>query len=378
MALPVNREIPVSKFPENFRRFVAPDAPPQMKMMAAQGLAPMPPVVQIAVLYQLWYSGDPEIRAAVEGTVDRMPANVVAGIAGKPMLPTVLDWLAARHARSRPVVEALIRNHTTDDETVVRLAKSGDEALCEMIAINQERLLRCPQVIEALYYNPSTRASTADRIVDFAARNGVDLSHLPGFAEVLEAIHGGGGPGEMSLEEMLDESVAEEIDTAFQAAHQATQALKLTDVDGEEAEEEIRSSSADRRIRGLNVAQKVRLALIGNMVERAILIKDTNKIVTRAVIRSPALSDQEVIRFSANKSLPDEIVTYMANNKNWTKHYIIKLNLVKNPKTPFSLAMIFLRMLRSSDLKILAKSKAIPSMVAKQAKLLSQKQSGGR
>ena len=56
--------------------------------------------------------------------------------------------------------------------------------------------------------------------------------------------------------------------------------------------------------------------MMGSPTERAILIKDSNKVVARTAIRSPAVSDSEVIKYSKNKSLLDEVITFIASNKN--------------------------------------------------------------
>ena len=43
----------------------------------------------------------------------------------------------------------------------------------EFVATNEQRLLENPRIIELLYMNKNTRMSTADRIVELAARNGL-------------------------------------------------------------------------------------------------------------------------------------------------------------------------------------------------------------
>lgn len=110
--------------------------------------------------------------------------------------------------------------------------------------------------------------------------------------------------------------------------------------------------------------------MMGNANDRAVLIRDTNKIVARAVIRSPAISDTEAIGYAKNKSLLEEVINYIANNKKWTRHYQMKLCLVQNPKTPIGEALKFLGHLRVNDLRLVARSKGVPATVAKAAKQL--------
>ena len=101
------------------------------------------------------------------------------------------------------------------------------------------------------------------------------------------------------------------------------------------------------------------------------------KIVSRAVIRSPGVQIQEAMQYAHNKSLPDEIVVYMANNKKWTRYYQMRLALVQNPKTPISTSITFLSTLRSPDLRIIARSKGIPQQLCRLAKEFAAKRSGG-
>ena len=390
MALPEDRTIPADKFPEKIHRFVSPDAPPQMKQMLARGLVPMKPLVQVCALYQVAHTADESLAQEAVTAIRRMPGATLVQIASRPLLPVVLDWIAVLFKDVPDIIRAVLLNRTTDDDTFISVAKTADEVTCELIARNQTRLIKCPAVIEALYFNRNLRASTADRILDFAARNMLELPSIPNYREIIAEI-----AGELP-------QTAEEQAAADQRYREAEAALKDLTTRGEEAisstadayaeegdgspeaarkhpdqqkaeEAGIKGKSAAGRIRQLNVAQKVRLAVMGNATERAILIRDPKKVVSRAVIRSPAITDTEAMAFSKNKSLRDEVITYIANNKKWTRHYRVKLNLVMNPKTPTGSAMKFLSHLRPGDLRAVARSKGVPGPVAKAAKQILKK-----
>ncbi len=374
MALSEDRRIPEEKFPEKVRRFIAADATPQLRMMCARGMVPMPPVVQVSALCHLAALGDAELAQAAAGTLRNQQRNVMVGVAKEPLLPAVLDWLADVFSDADDMLESVIVNKMTDDETVARIARSGNERVTESVALNQARLVRSAAIVEALYYNPNTRASTADRVVDFAARSGLDLSHLPGFDAVLAAIRGEQTPSKTAEDAAkADQAYLEAKQAVEQIAQKATDEEQLLDslaaIDEQpESEATKEKKSAAGRIRDLSVPQKVRLALMGSKAERAILIKDSNKLVSRAVITSPALADTEVMSFASNKGLPEEILAYIAKNKNWTRHYKVRLNLVMNPRTPVGFAMNFLRQLRSSDLRNVSRSKNVSGAISRAAK----------
>ena len=94
-----------------------------------------------------------------------------------------------------------------------------------------------------------------------------------------------------------------------------------------------------------------------------------------AVLKSPALSDAEIMRYSAARSLPDEAIRYICAKRDWIKHYSVKVNLVNNPKTPLSEALRFLTHLRPNGIRSLARSKDVSGVVKNAAKELRQKRS---
>ena len=107
---------------------------------------------------------------------------------------------------------------------------------------------------------------------------------------------------------------------------------------------------------------------------RAVLIRDTNKQVSMACIRSPGVSDSEALRYASNRGLDDDIIRYIANHRPWLRLYGVKVALVNNPKCPMGVSMRLLPHLNVRDLKSLARSKGVPSALATAAKqMLSQR-----
>jgi hypothetical protein len=142
----------------------------------------------------------------------------------------------------------------------------------------------------------------------------------------------------------------------------------------EQEEKKIETDIRDLPIGELTVAQKIRLATIGNAFARGLLVRDSVKFVAIAAINSPGMTDNEIIKFSANRSLSDDVIRVIASTKEWTKMYRIKVNLANNPKCPLPMATRLLPFLHDKDMRNLARSRAVPSaLVAMAKKLLSQK-----
>jgi hypothetical protein len=133
--------------------------------------------------------------------------------------------------------------------------------------------------------------------------------------------------------------------------------------DGDAASQDIRA-----KIAGMLLPERMRLAMLGNATCRTLLIADGNKGVQMAVLGNPRLQLNEVETFAKNKNLSDVVLRAIADNKDWSKHYGIRLSLVNNPKTPQDISIKWISYLRDSDKKNLAKSKNIPQAVALAAK----------
>ena len=127
------------------------------------------------------------------------------------------------------------------------------------------------------------------------------------------------------------------------------------------------------RIKDMGVTERTKLAMLGNAEARRLLIRDSNRQVQMAVLENPRITENEIIGIANSRSTPDEMLRAIIGNREWYKHYAVRLALVKNPKTPPALAIRMVGGLVSSDLKLLAKNKTVSRAVAQQAERLAFK-----
>ena len=120
------------------------------------------------------------------------------------------------------------------------------------------------------------------------------------------------------------------------------------------------------------MAEKIKVAIQGNMESRRILIRDSNRIVSSAVLKNPRLSDMEIVLISQSKVVDEEILRQVAETKKWTRLYQVKSALVNNPKTPVHISLNFLRHLRSFDLKAVQFNKNLPGVISEAAKKIGK------
>jgi hypothetical protein len=262
---------------------------------------------------------------------------------------------------------------------VVSLAARADAGAVDLIAENEQRLLRAPEIIAAMYANPRARMSTVDRAVELAIRNGVKVDGIAAWDELSRVILSGAA----TLSTEAD-------DAAFAHVAAGVAELDETELTGGDAEAlqlgadgELIAHAApvvDEKkvpINKLSMVAKIRLASMGNAVARGILVRDPVKAVALAAIKAPAVSESEAARYSGNPTLTDDVVRYIANRRDWTKLYSVKMHLVMNPKTPLPEATRMLPHLRDKDLRVVSKSKGVPSAVSAQARRLIAQRSPG-
>jgi hypothetical protein len=135
-------------------------------------------------------------------------------------------------------------------------------------------------------------------------------------------------------------------------------ALALAAADLEMDEE--RRKTLLQQISAMTVAQRVKFAMKGGADARRVLIRDTNKVVQRAVLQSPRLTDQEVEAFASMTNLTDEILRLIGKSRNFRKNYSVVRNLLNNGKAPLDVSMNLLPMLNPMDLKRLTMNKNVP------------------
>lgn len=122
----------------------------------------------------------------------------------------------------------------------------------------------------------------------------------------------------------------------------------------EGAEEEGEGQSISQKLALLGVAGRMKAAMKGSKSERAILIRDPNKLVSSAVLSSPKLTQSEVENFAKLANVSEEILRTIGMNRAWIKNYGVVAALTKNPKTPLAVSMRFVQRLNDRDLKMIA------------------------
>lgn len=128
-----------------------------------------------------------------------------------------------------------------------------------------------------------------------------------------------------------------------------------------------------QRIACLNVAEKVRLALHGTKEERAILIRDSNRLVAAAVVNSPKITLSEIEAIASMRSVDEEILRLIGTGREWVQNITVATNLVKNPRTPLTMALKLLPRLSRREIQNLSRDKNVAEALQRSATRMVQK-----
>jgi hypothetical protein len=356
---------------------VDPASPAAMRTMAAKGVVPGLKPGEALTVVALLSESEGDVAAAARATLDKLPEPLVNGALAGDLPAGVLALIAPAYARSAAIAQKILTHAAITPDTVAALAAIASEEVAELVATNEQRLLANPAIIEKLYMNKSTRMSTADRVLELAVRNKVELHGIPAYKEAAAAI------GQELIVEPSDEPTPDDLlfqeteivaqQTVIDPAHEDT--YRFDDDKGEEVLED-KFLPLYARLGKMTISQKIRVAMLGNSAERLLLVRDTNRLVAQAAVKSPSIQENEIVRISGSRNVSEDVLRTIALDREWTRSHQVKVNLVSNPRTPFAFASRLIIHLRENELKGLAKSKNVSGAVAKAAKQQLERKGG--
>jgi hypothetical protein len=324
--------------------------PREIRLMAAEGALPLGPADLADLLELLLRDVDEEIRGKAGASLQALPLDEMRTLAkDRTSPPGLLAWIVSVRPE-RELREAALQNTSLSDEAIEAEAATLSEELAELVVINQVRLLRRLSLLEALEQNPNLSKDQRRRL-----------------RELRESFHIGEEPPPppAAAPEPPPPVVLAEPEEELPPPANDAEALARYLSDGEQQDKE--KVSAVQRLYRQNTAQKMISALKGTREDRAILVRDPNRLVSSAVLGSPKLTDVEIESFAGMRSLSDEVLRRIGNHKEWTKRYGVIANLVKNPRTPLGISIGLVSRLNPRDIKGLAVDRNVPEVIRKQA-----------
>jgi len=301
-------------------------APRERKIAVCSGGAHLAPADRAEILTVLAGDTDDMVAERAQDALLSQPLeSFLEALKRETALPALFTYVAKNFADKPGVCDAMVQNKNCSAAHLVPIARHlsslGIQALMEEL----DRVSDSPALAAALEHSTSL---TADQKLQ------------------LHELHGNA----------IDEAALAEA--AIEAEPDAGRRQTLL-----------------QKLAKMTVAERVQFAIKGGSEGRRTLIRDSNKVVQRAVLQSPRLTDQEVEAFAAMSSLTDEILRLIAGHRKFRKNYTVVRNLMNNPKTPLDVSLHMLPMLNAMDLKKLTTNKNIPETLRTTAnKLQRQRQ----
>lgn len=363
----------------------------------------------LEILVALATGNDADLASAAKETLSsENPEDLLIAATAEDTPPSVLAYLATQPDATLNLYEATILNPKTPDDALARFAASTPHgSLLELITINQQRLVRAPELIEAILSNPA-RTGEAERRAretrkeffekERGARQIADELRARGqtaAAEFFETAELTTADGELSFDDAwliaqhievsdddLDDSwlpAERYADLISETAEEsAANVQRILEQERLETGKEVNTEriSLIRRIMFMSTKDRMKLAMKGDREARGILIRDSNKVVCSAVVNNPRITEQEIEAIAAMRTVSDEVLRLISRNRSWARNYSIIHNLARNPKTPIPTAMTILLRIRTKDLQSLSQNRNVSETVRRQAVRLVTNRSG--
>ena len=325
----------------------------------ARGFLPLPQEDLIAVLAYLAGSPDAEINKLAHDSLKEVPIRSVQTFStNERAAPEHLAYLT-RAIDDVPVLESLIRNRSLPDDALIDLAGRAEPLVQEIIVINQARIIKAPQILDALLNNPRISGDVKRRALETREEFFDKKARLEKLAEEETADFLDDDPIADLLEKAQEEDVAgpQPISPALK------EAIESTDPD---------KRPLFARILTMSVAEKVKLAFKGGRSERMILVRERNKLICSAVMRNPRITDAEAESIAGMRNVDEEVLRLITLRREFVAKYGVILALARNPKAPIGVVLPLINRLTLRDLKGLKDDKGVSETVRSSARRLYQ------
>ena len=387
------------------KAIVSGTAPRPAQIAAARGFLPLPQTDLLEILVALAGGADAELAASAVSTLASQDKNELEStVKSIEVAPPVLAYFAGRDDQPQQIHAAILANPKTPDAAMINFARhTANGELLELISFNQQLLIGTPQIIDAIIANPHRTAEAERRAAEIKREffqkergaqqiaNELRAQGKDAAAEFIEQadfaanLQENSSKSNLSFEDAIllaqhIEVPDSETDDSWMAFGYIEELYEETDEQREsivskilgELSAEDDELSGERvsminRILRMGMKDRVKLAAKGDREARNILIRDPNRIVAQAVIGNTKITEQEVEKVAAMRSVPEDVLRQIAINRNWARNYTIMHNLARNPRTPISNVMTILTRLQLRDLQAMIKNRNVSDAARKQA-----------
>jgi len=316
----------------------------QIRLAAARRLVPLPATEMLTLLVRLLQDEDAEVAGAAHSSLEGTPDGELLPTLRAADCPLEVFEHFSRPGTAEQILEAIALNNDVPGPVIASLASHAPGAVLDVILFNRVRLLEHPGIIGEIRRNPSITTAIERQLRE------------------IEQEFFSSKKQNYAVESRESEAVAEE-----QAEDVEELSLEELSLEGLPVEPAAREKALTDRLGTMAVPQKLRFAALGNRDVRAILIRDANKQVSRAVLKNPRLTDPEVESFARMRNVSEDVLRDIATSREWVRSYAVVHALIFNPKTPPALSQRMMSRLTTRDLVTATRDRGVSEIVRRAA-----------
>ena len=133
------------------------------------------------------------------------------------------------------------------------------------------------------------------------------------------------------------------------------------------------AANVQDRLRGLTVAEQLRVARDGGVTERTVLERLYGKVVWEALLRNTRVTVPEVTRLAKMGTMPRPLLELIVGNAAWLQVPQVRRALLANPRLTQEMVQKVLQLLPRDELQLVPQITAYPSTVRMAAKAMMKR-----
>lgn len=306
-----------------------------VRLAAARGALPMSGPNLVTVLFIFYHGENEELKKEALATLKDLSPGIIKTVCTTVDIhPEILDLLARLHYRNMEAMEPLLTSRMVGLKTLMFVAEHASGDVLDLLASNDVAIRQAKALRTLIINNPN-----ADKVLKIRLGWKEEIAEPEAAPQDEESAS---APADVDQEQSEFEGEIEELDAEALSKYQQLLEMK--------------------------VSEKIKMALTGDKEWRTLLLRESNKLVSSAVLKNPRITDGEVLMVAKNRSSNDDLIRLVVLNREWTKKYEIKKALIEHPRTPLQQAMRFMTFLTEKDIKDLAKSRNVSQAIVNNAR----------
>ena len=337
----------------------------QGKEAVVRGLLPLEPAEMVTAIYLLCKENNDLLEMAGDTLADLSEDILVHYFEDRNLQSDILHFYLIHFAIPIQAKSAALLNQHLQAKTLLAVASELEASLLDLAVNNQVKILEEPEIIEELLANDNVSINQRQKLEEYKR---LLLRDIISSDEELA------GKTIEDVEKEALRDAREYVEIFGKESQKEVVGHSRTDDTGQQDDTLGRNLTTLEKVQRMSVPQKVQGAIKGDRELRNILVRDANKLVASAVIKSPRITDAEIEFYANLRNVHTEVLRLIATNREWLKNYKVVHNLVKNPRTPLTYTVRLLNRIHKKDMRLLVRDRGVPEALRTMARKISQEQ----